>query len=335
MISACRALRTKRPSLWRVSSFALFVCFFLQSFSEHGTASAALFIGKPAHRNFYRMRPTLVARTKKEPNRVVEQCRTEKYFGGSNINGKEGLGARYNYQSALMASTPNGSFDDFTSVPETPFKEKQYILALACSIGVLAGLNISAFKLTIEFVRDFCYGSGSISEHLPILLIPLLGGIIVSALLFSVGGFAPGLLGTIDEIDQASMIACGVDPIEEVCDDDDNDDDENQGLKDVWKVLVSNAPKAIAATATLGTGNSLGPEGPAVEAGMAMSRLCTAVPPPAFLFGSKQQNVATVIDRNRLLLKCGAAAGVASGFNAPLSGVFFCARDCAECIVTH
>jgi hypothetical protein len=29
------------------------------------------------------------------------------------------------------------------------------------------------------------------------------------------------------------------------------------------------------------------------------------------------------ITRNRLLLACGAAAGVSSGFNAPLSGVFF------------
>lgn len=30
-----------------------------------------------------------------------------------------------------------------------------------------------------------------------------------------------------------------------------------------------------------------------------------------------------IISRNRLLLACGAAAGVSSGFNAPLSGVFF------------
>ena len=91
--------------------------------------------------------------------------------------------------------------------------------------------------------------------------------------------------------------------------------------------------KALAATATLGTGNSLGPEGPSVEAGMSISRLFInneSFSKLAFIFGtledkdmSEVEKVTRKISRDRLLIACGAAAGVSAGFNAPLSGVFF------------
>jgi H+/Cl- antiporter ClcA len=91
--------------------------------------------------------------------------------------------------------------------------------------------------------------------------------------------------------------------------------------------------KALAATATLGTGNSLGPEGPSVEAGMSISRLMMnneLFSRLTTFFGtledndmSEVQRVNRKLSRDRLLLACGAAAGVSAGFNAPLSGVFF------------
>ena len=91
--------------------------------------------------------------------------------------------------------------------------------------------------------------------------------------------------------------------------------------------------KALAATATLGTGNSLGPEGPSVEAGMSFSRLLMNnefFGRLAYIFGtledfntSEVERVNRKMARDRLLLACGAAAGVSAGFNAPLSGVFF------------
>jgi len=87
--------------------------------------------------------------------------------------------------------------------------------------------------------------------------------------------------------------------------------------------------KTAASVATLGTGSSLGPEGPSVEVGMTMSRLImNAFPPIEYLLEKpgerlRNANEAEMIQRGRLLLSCGAAAGVSAGFNAPIAGVFF------------
>jgi H+/Cl- antiporter ClcA len=76
----------------------------------------------------------------------------------------------------------------------------------------------------------------------------------------------------------------------------------------------------LAAILTLGTGNSLGPEGTSVEVGMLMSRFC--IPSSVVDTETKTDTRARIL-RNRVLLCAGAAAGVAAGFNAPLAGVFF------------
>lgn len=68
--------------------------------------------------------------------------------------------------------------------------------------------------------------------------------------------------------------------------------------------------KAAAAAITLGTGNSLGPEGPSVEIGRAAARGLGNV------LKSKQRRLLS-------LVAAGSGAGVAAGFNAPISGVFF------------
>ncbi|CAN6544925.1 unnamed protein product [Malus baccata var. baccata] len=68
--------------------------------------------------------------------------------------------------------------------------------------------------------------------------------------------------------------------------------------------------KAIAACVTLGTGNSLGPEGPSVEIGTSVAK-----------------GIGAVLDKNSQrklsLVAAGSAAGIASGFNAAVSGCFF------------
>ncbi|MEY3066871.1 MAG: hypothetical protein RLZZ532_3663 [Cyanobacteriota bacterium] len=68
--------------------------------------------------------------------------------------------------------------------------------------------------------------------------------------------------------------------------------------------------KLLAAAISLGTGASLGPEGPSVEIGANLGAILG-------------QNFQVSKERYRLLLGAGAAAGLAAGFNAPIAGVFF------------
>lgn len=68
--------------------------------------------------------------------------------------------------------------------------------------------------------------------------------------------------------------------------------------------------KAIAASITLGTGNSLGPEGPSVDIGNSIARWIASTP----LFTS-----AKLLP----LRAAGSAAGLSAGFNAAVAGCFF------------
>lgn len=162
-------------------------------------------------------------------------------------------------------------------LPSNWLGEKLYILSTAALIGLLTGSNIACFKTAVEFVREALYGDGvellkgsdilfRISEMLPLWLIPAVGGVLVG-LLLTIGDMPPGLRDTVKEVDLDSIRASNATPPDEL-------------------IMCTNLPpaserndfgrfsrKAIAATVTLGTGNSLGPEGPSVEAGMSLSRL--------------------------------------------------------------
>ncbi|HEY9884201.1 MAG TPA: chloride channel protein, partial [Thermosynechococcaceae cyanobacterium] len=82
----------------------------------------------------------------------------------------------------------------------------------------------------------------------------------------------------------------------------------SQGLDSVSPLRASG--KAVAASVSLGTGASLGPEGPSVEIGANIGVIVG-------------QALQMSKERQRLLLGAGAAAGLAAGFNAPIAGVFF------------
>ncbi len=69
-------------------------------------------------------------------------------------------------------------------------------------------------------------------------------------------------------------------------------------------------PKLLAVSLSLGSGASLGPEGPSVEIGGNIGLLLA-------------QRWRMSQDRQLQLLAAGAAAGLAAGFNAPVAGVFF------------
>lgn len=85
--------------------------------------------------------------------------------------------------------------------------------------------------------------------------------------------------------------------------------DDTKGNENV-KTALRPFLKALAACVTLGTGNSLGPEGPSVDIGKSMAKGVHA------LFDKSPQTKLS-------LLAAGSAAGISSGFNAAVAGCFF------------
>ena len=238
---------------------------------------------------------------------------------------------------------------DVDTYDENRFRTQLKIQGLAVMVGLLSGVAVSFFKMGIEGVRELCYTGGfgldlPLISYLPVFVITTLGGIAV-AIFAALGAFPPGVRGEIDEVDDASLSF--FDEIHY----DDGSNDNNDTLEKKMKrfdplYAFAFVRKAFASIFTLGTGCSLGPEGPSVEVAMAMSRVVMWLWPPETtnvngviieengdivdddddIDGSykySKENVEARVRRNRLLLSCGAAAGVSAGFNAPLAGVFF------------
>lgn len=182
-----------------------------------------------------------------------------------------------------------------------------YLLLQAALIGILGGAAVALFKTGIEETRHLMYGAEFASKISP--LIPAFGGLVVGLLALA-GSFPPGLKESVREVDNDSRRIVS-------------------GNLRVPRHPFGFVRKTLASIATLGTGSSLGTEGPSVEVGLSMSGLVmNAFPPLEYLLeqpGKKLPNVeeADIVQRGRLLLSCGAAAGVSAGFNAPLAGVFF------------
>lgn len=194
--------------------------------------------------------------------------------------------------------TPSQPIEVAQQIPSSSVQyDAAYIFFASAVVGVISGFAIAIFKLSIESLREAMYGT-SFGEHFPVFLIPAIGGAGVS-LLAMLGEFSPGLRGNAKEIDAISL---------------------NTVTDERFVNALRFLRKPLAAIVTLGTGNSLGPEGPSVEVGMAVSRICM---PSSVVRNETDAETMARIQRNRLLLSAGAAAGVSAGFNAPLAGVFF------------
>ena len=152
-------------------------------------------------------------------------------------------------------------------LPNNWLGEKTYILFTSVLIGLCTGTTIAIFKESVEFVRSALYGDGSslpesfrpVLEMLPLSAIPVLGALAVGGLLRAGGDFPPGLRDTVKEVDLDSIRETGAKPPEEMlaCTKLPPISERND--------FVRFMKKALAATATLGTGNSLGPEGACID----------------------------------------------------------------------
>ncbi len=159
------------------------------------------------------------------------------------------------------------------------------VLIVALIIGGSTSLTVVLFRYLIDLIQAWSFqqllGIISVWGGWTLLLIPTLGGAIVGTMKW----LFPQVLGqdfyTLLKSTREQKIA-------------------------PWRPAL----KMLAASISLGTGASLGPESPSVEIGANIGIIL------AQLFQVSK-------DRYRLLLGAGAAAGLAAGFNAPIAGVFF------------
>lgn len=162
-----------------------------------------------------------------------------------------------------------------------------YLVLLAVLIGVASGLFSILFKWMIDLVRHAATapwpGAGWLAYG-PYLVAPVIGGLLVGPI---VNRFAAEAKGHgVPEV----MYAVA----------------KKGGIIRLRVPIV----KAIASALTIGTGGSAGREGPIVQIGSGLG----SVTGQWFRMSE---------DRIKTLLACGAAAGIAATFNAPIGGAIF------------
>ncbi|XVF03512.1 hypothetical protein REPUB_Repub05bG0001300 [Reevesia pubescens] len=167
------------------------------------------------------------------------------------------------------------------------------LLLIGCLLGVASGFFVAAFNKGVHVIHEWAW-AGTPNEGAAwlrlqsladtwhrILLIPVTGGVIV--------GMMHGLIEILNQIRQSSS-------------------SQQQGFDLVAGVFPT--IKAIQAAVTLGTGCSLGPEGPSVDIGKSCANGFSLM-----MENNRERKIA--------LVAAGAAAGIASGFNAAVAGCFF------------
>jgi H+/Cl- antiporter ClcA len=181
---------------------------------------------------------------------------------------------------------PQTLSDRLTSIlNRRPLSAEALTLIAAFLIGGGTGLTVALFRsltrsieyLSFEQLMGFLKPLGAWT----IALLPIIGGILVGLLRWKL----PAFFGE----GWSALLS----------------DSREQPVSPLRPIL-----KLLGASISLGTGASLGPEGPSVEIGANIG----------ILLGEGFQ---VAKERYRLLLGAGAAAGLAAGFNAPIAGVFF------------
>jgi chloride channel protein, CIC family len=165
------------------------------------------------------------------------------------------------------------------------------LVILPSLTGAVTGAATIAFVELLKFVQWLAIGSTGLPLHiLPglawyhVLIVPALGGLVVGPLVRLLAPEAEG--HGVPEVIEAVMLGGGR----------------------IRRRVA--AVKSIASAVTIGTGGSVGREGPIVQIGAAVgSALGQVLRLPA--------------DQLKTLAACGAAGGIAAVFNAPIAGAFF------------
>lgn len=195
------------------------------------------------------------------------------------------------------------------------------LILIACGIGIATGAGVVVFNDVIHAIRDSIWHGETLLTGRELLkefselelwprvvLPPILGGLFVGSLSALLDGYedqtqATGTVvvrngdaaGSTDENGSVLVTSTGT-----------------ASLSLLDRLFSAKRPiaRAIAAAVTLGTGASLGPEGPSVDIGKSCASGIGSI------LRSRERHVTS-------LLAAGSGAGVAAGFNAPIAGVFF------------
>ncbi len=169
------------------------------------------------------------------------------------------------------------------------FPSDWFLIPLAAIVGSLAGLAAFAFDRLVEFTDKHLFGlihdvQGSTLIYTLIIGIPMLGGLSVGLIRYFLGKDLQG-----------------------------------HGVPAVMEALARNHGRmrgrvgllrTITASLTIGSGGSAGVEGPIIQIGSVIGSVCGQV------LRLGQRHLQTLVG-------CGAAAGLAGIFNAPIAGVLF------------
>lgn len=164
------------------------------------------------------------------------------------------------------------------------------MMIIASIIGAISGLIAVGIKKAIHIVSDVGFGDEHILHGLHnipwwlFILVPTIGGLIVGPLIHFVSKDAKG--SGVPEVMGSVMVS-------------------GSKMKPITGII-----KAITSILTIGTGGSVGKEGPIVHVGSTIG-------------SSIGQFLNLPTSRLKVLLGCGAASGIAAAFNAPVAGALF------------
>ncbi|MGD2038155.1 MAG: chloride channel protein [Desulfobacterales bacterium] len=182
-------------------------------------------------------------------------------------------------------------FERFSNLKQLRANEHTIMAVLAVIVGIAGGFGAVGFRYLINFFQTLGYGGENDLLELVVNLpwyyrvaIPAIGGLIVGPLVYFFAREAKG--HGVPEVMESIALKGGV----------------------IRKRVV--VVKTVASAICIGSGGSVGREGPIVQIGSAVG-------------STLGQFMKVSADRMRILVGCGAAAGIAATFNAPIAGSMF------------
>ena len=162
--------------------------------------------------------------------------------------------------------------------------EPQRFLLLSIVIGIFSGLVVVCFHIAIEYLNWNTIHSLALPSNVLLLVWPALGGLAAFALVSYV---VPSARGTGVNFTKAAVYA-----------------------SDGYIPFRSVLGKFASCTLSIGTGNPMGPEDPALQMGAGIASLLGRI-------------FHLTKDHMRLIAPIGAAAGIGAAFNTPIAAVLF------------